>query len=95
MALIIKFADPERTDRFPTWDHSNPDAIAKCVRYIYDGVRKLPEEEQLFGFIGMPDGVSLEKGIEWMMLAKRIHGAEDGVQCKHIIISFGKKPEWK
>lgn len=42
MALIIKFAEPERTDRFPTWDHSNPDAIAKCVRYIYEGVPKIP-----------------------------------------------------
>lgn len=95
MSLIIKFAKPKRTDRFPTWDYSNKDAVAKCVRYIYEGVTNLPQEDQMFGFIGIPDDVSLEKGIEWMMLAKKIHGVEDGVQCKHIIISFGKKPEWK
>ena len=95
MALIIKFAKPKRTDRFPTWDHSNADAVSKCVHYIYKGVTDLPEEEQMFGFIGIPDGVSLEEAIEWMMMAKKIHGAEEGVQCKHIVVSFGKKPEWK
>lgn len=95
MALIIKFAQPKRTERFPTWDYSNKDAIAKCVLYILEGVRKLPDNEQMFGFIGIPEGASPENGIEWMMRVKKIYGAEDGVQCKHIIISFGKKPAWK
>lgn len=95
MALIIKFAEPQCTDRFPTWDYSNADAVAKCVRYIYDGVAKLPKEEQMFGFVGIPEGVSQEKAIEWMMMAKKIHRAEEGIQCKHILVSFGKKPEWE
>lgn len=51
----------------------------------------LPEEEQLFGFIGIPEGVSIGQAIAWMIKAKKIHGAEEGVQCRHVIISFGKK----
>ena len=31
MALIIKFAEPERTEKFPTWDHSNKDAEIMLV----------------------------------------------------------------
>lgn len=61
MALIIKFAKPKHTDRFPTWDYSNKDAVAKCVWYIHNGMSNLPEEEQLFGFIGTPAGASIEQ----------------------------------
>lgn len=95
MSLIIKFAKPKRNDRFPTWDYSNKDAVEKCVHYIRNGMSDLPEEEQLFGFIGIPEGVSIGQAIAWMIKAKKIHGAEEGVQCRHVIISFGKKPEWK
>lgn len=95
MALIIKFADKKPDKRYDSWDHSNKDAIAKGVRYIYKGLEHLPSNEKLFGFVGIPEGATLEQAIDWMMKAKQIHGAEEGIQCKHIIISFGKKPDWK
>lgn len=95
MAVIIKFAPRDKKGKFGYGDHTNKDAVARGVYYINNKVHELPKEEQLFGFMGIPEGASLDQAITWMMKAKQIYGAEDGVQVKHIIISFGKKPECK
>ena len=92
MAVIIKFAKPDKKYKYDSYDHTNKDAVAKGIRYIHKGLSDLPKDEQLFGFVGIPEGSSPEQAIDWMMKTKRIYGAEDGVQCRHIIISFGKKP---
>ena len=72
-------------------DYLNSDAVENLIRYIHRGACMLPEKDRMFESMGCfsdePDDV-----IENMMQTKRIFDAKDGVQCKHIVIAIGKKP---
>lgn len=76
-------------------DHENRDAVERGVWYIYHGMTKMNKEEQLYGSEGIPGDPSPETVIRWMMKTKQVFGLEDGVQVKHLIVSFGEKPTWK
>ena len=91
MSLIFEIAkgDPENGD------HENYDAIERGVWYIYHGQKDMLEEDKLLGCEGIPDGSSLDSVVAWMLKTKQVFGQEDGVQCKHLIVSFGEKPRWK
>lgn len=90
MSLIFEIAkgDPRYGD------HENRNAIERGVWYIYHGQKNMTEDEKLLGSEGIPDGSSQEEVIYWMMKTKEIFGLESGVQCKHLIVSFGEKPTW-
>lgn len=91
MSLIFEIAkgDPRYGD------HENSDAIERGVWYIIHGQKGMTEEEKLRGCEGIPDGTSPDAVIEWMLKTKQVFGLEEGVQCKHLIVSFGEKPMWK
>ena len=91
MYLIFKIA--KKDPRFG--DHRNPDAISRGVWYIWHGQKHLPEQERFIGSEGMPEGLTPDEVIRWMMRTKRAYDMMDGVQCKHLIVSFGEKPPWK
>ena len=91
MYLIFKIAPKD--PRFG--DHRNPDAISRGVWYILNGQKNLSEQERLIGSEGMPEGLTPDKVIQWMLRTKKIYGLEKGVQCKHLVVSFGEKPTWK
>lgn len=76
-------------------DHENSDAIERGVWYIIHGQKGMTEEEKIQGYEGIPDGSTPDSVIGWMMKTKKIFGLEGGVQCKHLIVSFGEKPTWK
>ena len=83
MSLIMKIVSGK---------HINPEAVANVIRYIHAGAMKLPEHERLFGCVGFPADSDPESVIQGMMMTKRIFEAEDGVQCKHFVVSFGERP---
>ena len=73
--------------------HINQEALPNAINYIMRGVNKLPKKERLYGYSGIYNSGSIEEVIQEMMATKRIMQQEDGVQCKHFVISFRSKPK--
>lgn len=98
MELLIKFAKPKSTGNYGyTNDYKNPDAVDKVVKYILrkDGRQKsngIPGNYDLFGSIGTyhKDVIGIINDFKKL---KKIHSQTDGVQIKHLIISFSKTPD--
>ena len=86
MELIVKFIKG---------NYTNKDAVKNVIKYIYSGTKKMNEDERIYGTIGLINNSDIDKIIEEMMNTKDIYDLKDGVQCKHMLISFGKKPKLK
>lgn len=82
MEVIVKIVD-ER--------YLNKGAVRKVVYYIHRGARWLPPNEQIVGSVGLFCGDKPKDVIREMRETKRIFDAADGVQLKHIVVSFGTK----
>lgn len=72
--------------------HDNSDAVEKVINYIYRGAKQLPLEERIYGGIGC--GSNNRKDIiNAFKKVKKVYRKTEGSQLKHIVVSFGKKPE--
>lgn len=98
MGIIIKFVEHQKPMKgFYKCDYCNPDAVEKVIRYIFrkNGRKKnkvLPSEFDIFGSIGTYHKNILGI-IDDFTKTKEIFGKTDGVQIKHMIISFNKPPK--
>lgn len=70
--------------------YKNPDAVENVIRYIFrEDARK---KDNIWGSVGTYNK-SIEGVIEDFQKMKRLHHKEDGVQIKHMILSFGERPD--
>lgn len=82
MDVVVKMVDGQ---------YLNRGAIRKVVYYINRGAKHLPPNEQIIGSSGIFSGDTPKNVIKEMLETKRIFDATDGVQLRHIVISFGTK----
>ena len=82
MDVVVKMVD-ER--------YLNKGAVRKVVHYINRGAMWLPPNERIVGSVSIFCGDKPKDVINEMLETKRIFDAADGVQLKHIVISFGIK----
>ena len=75
--------------------HSNWNAVHNGVRYIFNGAIEFENGGKFVGCEGMPEGLSTDEVIQWMIKTKQVFGFEGGTQCKHLVVSFGEKPQMK
>lgn len=98
MGFIIKFVEHEVPVKgFYKCDYCNPDAVEKVIRYIFrkNGRKKnkvLPSEFDIFGSIGTYHK-NIPGIIDDFIKTKEVFGKTDGVQIKHLLISFSKPPK--
>lgn len=78
--------------KFVVGQYVNEDALANVVRYIYNGGRKLPPDQQICGANGLIDPKDPELMISQMMMTREIFACTSDPQCKHLVIAFGRKP---
>ena len=100
MEIIIKFPDNKNPwNRKYCNDYKNPDAVDKVVKYILRKEGRLKADGKIgkyyiFGSIGVYSK-DIFGIIDDFKKLKQIHDKTDGVQIKHIIISFKKQPDLK
>ena len=82
MDVVVKMVDEQ---------YLNRGAVRKVVYYINRGAKKLPPNEQIIGTVGIFNGDRPKSVINEMLSTKKIFDATDGVQLRHIVISFGTK----
>lgn len=78
--------------KFVKGQYVNEDALENVVRYIYRGSKKMPPNQQIYGANGLIDPKDPELMISQMMMTREIFDCTSGPQCKHLVISFGHKP---
>ncbi|WP_026520408.1 relaxase/mobilization nuclease domain-containing protein [Butyrivibrio sp. FCS006] len=85
MGLIVKFAEPQNKN-YSKNNYSNHDAIKKTVNYIFEGAKKLPKKERIYGVIGSAytDASMVEKDFKKI---KALYFSE-GSLVKHIVVSM-------
>lgn len=85
MGIIIKY--PSRKNAY-----HNKYAVENVVSYILRKNARAPESDNIWGSNGTY--LKSEKGIiKDFYKLKKLYHKEDGVQIKHIIVSFGKRPD--
>lgn len=73
--------------------YNNPDAVKNVINYIYRGAKnELESGERIYGAIGCGSNQK-DEIIEAFEKIKKIYKKMGGSQLKHIVISFGEKPD--
>ena len=94
MGLIIKYGpEYEAGHKYHKKKYyHNPDSVEKLIRYILRKNARADGIDNIRGSIGTyskdPQGI-----INDFYKLKKLYHQEKGVQIKHIIISFGKRPD--
>lgn len=71
-------------------DYRNKDAVEKTIKYVFrEDARK---KDNLYGSIGTFNK-SKSGIIQDFYKVKRLYDKEDGLQVKHFILSWGKRPD--
>ena len=70
--------------------YRNKDALENVINYVLRETARL--EDDLWGSIGT-FGKSPSSMIEDFRKVKRLYDKEDGLQLKHLILSWGKRPD--
>ena len=70
--------------------YRNKDALEKVIGYVLRKTARL--EDDLWGSIGT-FGKSFSSMIEDFRKVKRLYDKEDGLQLKHLILSWGERPD--
>lgn len=100
MEILIKFSNNKSPWNYKYCnDYKNPDAVDKVVKYILRKGGRMKEdgsssEFNIFGSIGVYSK-DVSGIIDDFKKLKNLHNKTGGVQIKHIIISFEKKPDLK
>ena len=100
MEILIKFANNETPWNYKYCnDYQNPDAVDKVVKYILrkEGRMKKDGSDSKFNIFGSIGVYSKDVSgiIDDFKKLKKLYGKSDGVQIKHVIISFEKQPYLK
>lgn len=73
--------------------YSNVDAVENVINYIYKGAKnELPPGERIYGAIGC-GSTRKKEVIDAFKKIKKVYKKMDGLQLKHIVVSFGRKPD--
>lgn len=94
MGFIIKYNPDYKLDHeyYKKKYYHNPDAVEKVIYYILRKEARANGIDNIRGSIGTygkdPQGI-----IKDFYKLKKLYHQEKGVQIKHIIISFGKRPD--
>lgn len=79
--------------KFVNGNYRNKNAVDKVIRYIYKGAKKeLASDERIYGAVGC-GSADKKKVIRAFKKVKFVYGKTEGCQLKHIVISFGFKPD--
>ena len=94
MGFVVKY----NPDYKPDHKHNkgkcyhNPDAVDKVIRYVLRKDARIGGIDNIWGAIGTysksPSGI-----ISDFYKLKKLYHQKGGLQIKHIIVSFGKRPE--
>lgn len=74
-------------------DYHNKDAVDKVVKYILKDSKRNPNGDNIYGCIGF-FGKSKDEIIQDFHKVKRLYHKEDGLQIRHMQLSFSKRPEF-
>lgn len=80
------------TETTSSGNYHNTDAVDKVIKYILKKESRCPDKYNVFGSIGTYHN-KIPKIIEDFKKVKKIHEKNDGVQIKHLIISFENIPD--
>ena len=79
--------------KFAPGNHENEEAVENVINYIYRGAKKdFPSQKRIYGAIGCGSS-NPERVIEAFHKVKKVYHKTEGSQLKHIIVSFGCKPD--
>lgn len=84
--IIIKFAGNGK------YSYHNKNAVDKVINYIWRKDARNPKGDNIYGSIGS-FGKDKKEIIRDFYKIKELYHKTDGVQIKHIIVSFSKRPK--